>query len=66
MQPHPGKWVIRMDHSQFRWLQSELSRLLSQVLGEEVRLTATETLRVLWVLKSDRWQGPADIATSYR
>jgi len=42
-----------MDHTQFRWLQSELSRLLSQVLGEEVSLSPLETLRVLWVLRSN-------------
>ncbi len=48
----PTQWVNTMDHTQFRWLQFELSRLLSQVLGEEVSLTPLETLRVLWTLRS--------------
>ena len=42
-----------MDHRYLLWLQAELSQVFSQIAGEEVKLSAEETLRVVSVMSQN-------------
>ena len=51
----PEKFIndgsFHMDHANMKWLQAELSRIFSQLTGEEVDLSTEETLHIVLAMK---------------
>lgn len=55
-----------MDRRHLLWLQAELSQAFSQITGEEVKLSAEETLRVVSVMGQNASPNKAETAVDAR
>ncbi len=54
-----------MDHQKLTWLQTELSKLFSQLLGEEVELTVAEALQVASALGCTHPEIPGKLVSQF-
>tara|TARA_B100000315_G_C14066736_1_gene358743 strand:- start:33 stop:287 length:255 start_codon:yes stop_codon:yes gene_type:complete len=63
--PKTERWVVPMDHQKLTWLQTELSKLFSQLLGEEVELTVAEALQVASALGCTHPEIPGKLVSQF-